>query len=392
MYDKWLDNLREQLSQPRAEAPDGLWDDIERSLPAQRKGFFSAPVRLSAACGLAAAIAIGAGFLFLADRGEQEGAQQDLTGVQSVVKVTSVAELKATEELAMAEHVAVPPVISPSETIEEEETAKESAPAEPVKNETVVESQADEQPRMSEAVYSDYEELDLPTGGQKKSRFSLSLYADNVLAGNASDASSASRQSAALAGSHRSDSIMLRSPLRRPTEDSPVVLKHHLPVKFGVRLRYRLSETFSIESGITYSMLKAEGSGMYLGRELHTSQRLHYLGIPVNAILSMWHNRRFDIYASAGAAVEKCISGRIENRLYEAEGEAPETERKSCTVRPLQFSVNASAGVQMSLADNMGIYVEPGLGYYFKNGSKVETYYSENPFSFSLQAGFRFSF
>ena len=58
----------------------------------------------------------------------------------------------------------------------------------------------------------------------------------------------------------------------------------------------------------------------------------------------------------------------------------------------MQCSLNAAAGLQFNILPNLGVYAEPGVGYYFNNGSKVETIYKEKPFNFNLKAGLRLSF
>ena len=39
----------------------------------------------------------------------------------------------------------------------------------------------------------------------------------------------------------------------------------------------------------------------------------------------------------------------------------------------------------------VGIYAEPGVGYYFDNGSDVKTAYSDNPLNFNMKLGLRYS-
>lgn len=195
-----------------------------------------------------------------------------------------------------------------------------------------------------------------------------------------------------MAGTASGDSTILKSPRHKHTAELPIALKHHLPVKLGLKVRYSLTDAFSLETGLIYSLLKADGNGYSLGREVNASQQLHYLGIPLNAVLSVWDYRRFGFYASAGATVEKCISGRTEYKIYDRSGETFATEHSSTMVKPLQFSVNASLGFQLSLTNKLALYLEPGISYYFKNGSSVETYYSEKPLNFNLLTGFRLSF
>ena len=60
-------------------------------------------------------------------------------------------------------------------------------------------------------------------------------------------------------------------------------------------------------------------------------------------------------------------------------------------MRQLQFSVNGSLGAAFNLNRQFSLYAEPGMGYYFDNGSTIPTYYQDKPFSFNLNVGLRFN-
>ena len=64
---------------------------------------------------------------------------------------------------------------------------------------------------------------------------------------------------------------------------------------------------------------------------------------------------------------------------------------ESVSIRPLQFSVNGAIGVEFNLSCRFSIYAEPGIGYYFDNGSSLPTYYRDKPFSFNLNVGLKFN-
>ena len=55
----------------------------------------------------------------------------------------------------------------------------------------------------------------------------------------------------------------------------------------------------------------------------------------------------------------------------------------------LQMSANAAAGIEYNLTNHLSIYAEPGASYYFKNGSDLETYYTDKPLKFNLNVGLR---
>ena len=55
------------------------------------------------------------------------------------------------------------------------------------------------------------------------------------------------------------------------------------------------------------------------------------------------------------------------------------------------MSVNAAAGVQFNVLDNIGIYAEPGVSYHFDDGSSLQTIYKEKPLNFNLNFGVRYT-
>ena len=60
--------------------------------------------------------------------------------------------------------------------------------------------------------------------------------------------------------------------------------------------------------------------------------------------------------------------------------------------KKLQWSVLASLGAQFNITDHFGIYAEPGVIYYFDDGTNISTIRKEKPFNVNLQIGLRFGF
>lgn len=165
------------------------------------------------------------------------------------------------------------------------------------------------------------------------------------------------------------------------TQQTSETTRHHQPVRFGFSLRYRLNDRWSIESGLTYTRLSADFTKTVDDKSVTTEQRLNYIGIPVTASYLLWGSRYVNIYLSAGAMVEKMISG----------SRTTAGVTNSVSIHPLQFSVNGAAGAEFRFTPQFSLYAEPGLGYWFDNGSDIPTYYQEKPLSFSLSLGLRLS-
>ena len=167
--------------------------------------------------------------------------------------------------------------------------------------------------------------------------------------------------------------------------------RHYLPIRAGISVSYAFTDRWSIESGIVYSYLLSTfrtGSDRYF---IDSRQTLHYLGIPLTASYNIWKNRWLDVYVSAGGMLEKCIGGNVRNN-YVYNDSIREKKTDHVTVRPLQWSVSASAGLQFNITRLVGLYLEPGVTYHFDNKSGIANVYNEHPLNFNMNLGLRFSF
>lgn len=180
--------------------------------------------------------------------------------------------------------------------------------------------------------------------------------------------------------------VLLNNRDRSSTTD----VKHKMPVTVGLSIKWNITSEWALETGMNYTMLSSElhsGSGSYIDEQ----QKLHYIGIPLKVHRSIWNNRWLSFYASVGGMVEKCVSGSMD-AVYVNGNSNREVEHTSLEVNPLQWSASAAAGAQVNFTKHIGLYAEPGIAYYFDDGSQVETIRKEHPFNFNLQFGLRFSF
>lgn len=190
------------------------------------------------------------------------------------------------------------------------------------------------------------------------------------------------------------DNILLSSaPLN---SDSPkmtvdeVNIKHRQPVKAGLSAQFKLTDRLGLESGMYYTYLSSDFTCGDETNGSKTRQKLHYVGIPVRLTCGLWQNKSLNVYAGAGAAVEIGVGGSSRtDRVTESRVEQG-SEESMREKRP-QYSVNASAGLQYDFNDHVGVYVEPGVSYYIKNGSSVQNFYKDKPLNFSLSLGLRFT-
>lgn len=155
-----------------------------------------------------------------------------------------------------------------------------------------------------------------------------------------------------------------------------VDIKHRQPITFGLSIRKGLGGRFSLESGITYSYLSSDVR--FLGNDRMVEQKLHYLGVPIRLNYDLIDHKAFTFYVSGGGAIERCVYGTLDG--------------EKLSVDPLQLSVSATIGAQVNLTKHLGLYVEPGVAYFFNDGADLKTIRKDRPFNFNLQGGIRFTY
>ena len=167
---------------------------------------------------------------------------------------------------------------------------------------------------------------------------------------------------------------------------------HRRPVRAALSLSYPLNDTFWLESGLTYSLLHSTftiSSGMTVSED---SQVLAYLGVPLNLRANLLSKDLFAFYLVGGGMGEKCLRGDVNSATTVSGTPRVEPTSRKLDLKPLQWSVNTSAGLQFNVKDSFGIYAEPGLSYRFANNAAVRSIYTEHPLDFVMTFGARFSF
>lgn len=166
--------------------------------------------------------------------------------------------------------------------------------------------------------------------------------------------------------------------------------KHRLPVRVGLNVAYRLTDRLSVESGVSYTRLSSDMKDGTKDNYSSGSQKLDYIGVPLNVKYRAFGYRRLSVYASAGLLTEKCVSGKMTHE-YVISGEKKKHEAEDVAAKPWQLSVNAALGAQFDVLRNVGVYVEPGVSYYFDDRSPLSTIYKEKPLNFNLNLGVRYT-
>ena len=397
----WTDKLRQKMQSHEETPPPGLWDDLSTSL----RNSTTKPARIYlfrrwAAAAAVAALFAGGGLYWWQQQGDTTG--------QQPARPTMTAQSQHAEEVAPAGVKPDTEGILPDETLlaqnaapqraKGHRTAGMSAPA-PLGNLTETDIMAPDAapsppvaaPQQAESAVAAKQAESAVAAKQAESAVaapSSTLDEEQMLLAQLSaDDEKAVSQTAGLQlfasnGFYGSD---LFGPASAPHiyRSAPQVRKeshHEQPLSFGLTFSFPVSSRLSLATGAVYTRQRSDFTYISKTSQTKDKQTLHYVGVPLTVMGSLWSNNRFHTYAQAGAQADFNVSARTETN-----GVSRSSDKDG-----VQFSALLGLGAQYDLLPFMGIYVEPSARYYFDNQSDVSTSFKEHPFKFNLQMGLRF--
>lgn len=434
MKTNWQKDIHDRLGSYEKDAPEGLWEGISRELPKLNDGVMlthkpqrTAKFRMWRVAGVAAAasVALVIGYSFLGNSAKdniniptntpkhpnilassQKPIGNEPTGVNADQTTHSADNLLSEQPVLASASTEQPTLASAStETDVKEISSKE-------------ENSSKEEDSKKEENGKENEQAEVKPEKREDSRVLPKSQNDALLAyndlterrGSADVSSRWSVSTGAMGGLGASgtttaygDYLVLASPGAMDAKDSPMLdmntvnrdveqkteYDHHLPIRIGLSVAYALTDRLSISSGLTYTRLASDIKDASRESKYIGEQRLHYVGIPVNVSYKVASFRWLGLYGTAGVLAEKCVSGTTDEGYVE-NNTMKYTNTHDISSKPLQMSVNAGVGIQFDFIDNVGIYAEPGLSYYFDDGSALQTIYKEKPLNFNLNVGVRF--
>lgn len=433
MKTNWQKDIHDRLGSYEKDAPEGLWEGISRKLPKLNDGVMlthkpqrTAKFRMWRVAGVAAAasVALVIGYSFLGNdvqdniniptnttkhpnmlASSQKPLGNEPTGV-SADQTTHSADNLLAEQPTLAKASTEQPKLASAST--EQPTLASASTETDVKEISSKEENSKEENKQTETKPVKREDSYVLPHNQDNN-----LLAFNDMTERRGDEDAPSRWSVstgAMGGLGASgtttaygDYLVLSCPGVADTKDSPMLdmntinrdietkteYDHHLPIRIGLSVAYALTDRLSISSGLTYTRLSSDIKDASRESKYIGEQRLHYVGIPVNVSYKVASSRWISLYGTAGVLAEKCVSGTTDEG-YAENNTMKYTNTQDISSKPLQMSVNAGVGIQFDIIDNVGIYAEPGLSYYFDDGSALQTIYKEKPLNFNLNVGVRF--
>ena len=165
------------------------------------------------------------------------------------------------------------------------------------------------------------------------------------------------------------------------------VAQHYRPKTFGLSINKQLSPKWTFGTGITYTKLKSEFESEYHKARLVKTQKIDYVGIPLQLTYRIWSKGRFNAYTTGGVTFEMPVHGSLDKK-YIITSDSSYT-LKSDIKAHYQWSMNLGIGVQYKLFKPFSLYLEPNMFYYFRNSGSLETYRTEHPFIITVPFGLR---
>ena len=155
--------------------------------------------------------------------------------------------------------------------------------------------------------------------------------------------------------------------------------KHYQPISFGLTVSYPLSPRLSLSTGIVFTHLQSDFVKIMPNNQLVCKQQLDYLGIPLTMGYKMWSYKGLKTYLSADFQADWNIHTSLQTQGVD---QHLDKDR-------MQWSVAGALGIQYDIIPQIGLYAEPGIRYYFDNGSRLQNFFKDKPANFSLQVGLR---
>lgn len=398
--------FRSALQDAEVKAPRSVWKSVSARLD-EAAAPAAAPASFGwwrwAGASLAMAAVIAAGLFFSGTTGKKASVQENSVAIltntdnsnqnQKLTAQAQIAEPVAEEQSKTARPARLPEVSGELRAIAESCPAEEVITAEAPAEDVTVRDEEPAKPapaKKNKKVQLPASEIDAwaalaleDSHTAYKPHVAIAMV--GALSGNESDILARSSHSAHMSGGE--------SAVKKTGIDESSTSAYGIPFSVGLGVRIHFTPRLSVGSGIDFSMLSRKFNGTYnevnggvvtntvTGEISHTMQ---YIGIPVHVYYDILYGGRAKFYVYGGGEAEYCISNK-----YNISGN-PKDILFSDPVNGFQYSVGAGLGVEFKLGRSIGLYLDPGVNYYF-HCDQPKNVRTEHPLMFDFEAGLRFN-
>lgn len=165
-------------------------------------------------------------------------------------------------------------------------------------------------------------------------------------------------------------------------------LHHRMPLNVGLSLAIPLNDRLALTTGLNYSYLYSSSDQAFTAGHAGITRELHYIGVPLALSYTFYRAGDFGFYVQAGGMVEKAVAWRETQNF--TTGQDTGQKQEWLKAKGVQFSVNAAAGISYDFSRYVGLYIEPGVTYYFDQKDQPANYRTAHPASFAVRIGVKF--
>jgi len=434
----WISAVKQKADQATREVPQGAWDAIAKSLPQQdvtpaKKGMVAPRLWKSIAAAAAVAIAVTSAFFLINDKDPGQAQSEPIAKVDKSSAQSPEQQVPETEQAAqsneslLAQNTPAPSWSGAGQTVpvaprinkrnsqaqipqeedyyadydEDIQRYPDEAYADTVFNyedyfydietmqaleelyaeyDNAMNKEAMEPWRAySDSTYQQYlvydanarraarEKMALPKDKEKPSLL-MAAYGSGLISGDNKTVESGS-------------SAMMAAPAIRLMADKQVAppvnysYHHNMPLTFGLTFTKRIVGNLYGNLGLNFTSMSSDvtpdnGSDQF-------KQNVKLIGVPFGVRWNFWRYRGLTTFVGGEGLVERVVSAKFNN--------------DNLTIKRLQWSVHATAGIQYNFNKHVGIYVEPKLSHYITT-LPLNTLRNEHPFNFNLQMGISLDF
>ena len=442
MNNDWINKLREEEQHFEMQAPEGLWENIQRDLTkdidsadnsnAEKSASAKGNLWLKRILIAAAACALALVCFKLTMNNTDALKETEIAKAEKTIdarikeigdQTETVEEQSVTAQIADTETFVAKAETNRVKTVTPELPEKAMGVAnEPShvnaivtdgnketvqtnnSGETVATNSEYASPSTPESTSKPPQKSDRQTDGQTKiSTQSVSLPRKSSLGGV-----SLSTQTAFAMGNNPSSSYVVynfnyrAAPAVSRPDAAPTIIKHDkVPVGFsykdkhkmlfslGLLLNVPVSERLSIDCGVALTKTEKERN-ILNGSLTHVVKTDYdYIGVPVALKYDVIKTKNLSVYGKAGGKIDFNYAADETAETWEkGQTESSKMSYDIDQTKNPQFSLSAAVGAQWLLAKHLALYLEPGYVYYINNGSS-DVYFNEKPHNFNINLGVR---
>ena len=166
------------------------------------------------------------------------------------------------------------------------------------------------------------------------------------------------------------------------TKEETTSVQHLMPLTIGVRISKELSPKWGIETGVQYSLLRSDITKTIGDWSYVKNVKAHYISIPVAVKYHLLQWKNTNVYTTTGMSFDLPVSSAIDCGIM---------DEHSKLHYPLSFSICGGIGLQYKISQTTTLFIQPSLNYHIMDKSEHPILWQDQPLSFDLPIGIKFS-